>query len=53
MKPKLQRVEVETTILGDHDLSVERAPRRQLRLQRFDQLGEIAVERLLVAALDE
>ena len=38
---------------GDHELAVERAARRELTEQRLAQLGEIAVERLGVAALEQ
>ena len=38
---------------GDHDLAVEHAALGQLRPERLEQLGEVTVERLFVAALDE
>ena len=53
MKAKLQRLEVQTAVLRDHDLAVEHAPLGKLRLERLDQLREIPVERLLISALDE
>ena len=53
MQPELERHEIESAFARDHDLAVEHTSLRQLRLERFDQLREIAVERLLVAALDE
>ena len=37
----------------DHDLAVEHAARRELREQRLAQVGEVAVQRLLVAALEQ
>ena len=46
-----QRLEVERAIARDHDLAVEHDPRRQQRRQRPYQLGEVPLERLLVAAL--
>jgi hypothetical protein len=53
MQPELQRLELESLLAGDDNLSVEDAPLRQLCLQRIDQLREVAIEWLLVAALDE
>ena len=53
MKPQLQRVEIEPAVLGDHDLAIEHAAVRQLRAQRLEQLGKVAVQRFLVAALDQ
>src|SRR5581483_4699192 len=53
MNPLLQRVELERAVLYDDDLAVEHAARRQLRAQRVDQLGKVAVERFLVAALNQ
>jgi hypothetical protein len=49
----LERLEVEAVRAGDHELAVEHAARRQLRAERLAQLGEVAVERLLVAALEQ
>ena len=47
-----QRVEVEPAIIGGRhdDLAVDDASLRQRRKQRFEQLGEVAGERALVAA---
>ena len=53
MQPQLQRLEVETVLAGDDDLAVEHAALGDARLQRLDELREVAVERPLVAALDE
>ncbi len=53
MDPQLQRVEVERAVPRDHDLAVEDAASRKLRRQRFEELGEVAVERLFVPALDQ
>ncbi len=47
-----QRVEVEPAVGDDDDLAVEHAARGQRRAQRGLELGEVATERLLVAALD-
>ncbi len=46
-----QLLEVESSVVRDHDLAVEHAAIRELRLERLGQLGEVAVERLEVAAL--
>ena len=48
----LQHLEVERPSRDDDDLAVEDAALGQLGAQRLDQLGEVAVERLFVAALD-
>src|SRR5579862_4145214 len=53
MQPQLQPVEVEFIVLDDYDLAVKHTASRQSRPQRVQQLREIAVERLFVAALDE
>src|SRR5688500_8744946 len=53
MKSQLQCLEVEPTVAGDDNLPIEYAARWQLRLQCLDDLREISVERLFVAALDE
>ena len=53
MQPHLKRVEIEPVRRGDHDLPVDHAVLGQPLQQRVMQLGEIAVERAEVAALDE
>ena len=53
MQPELERVEIEPVRRGDHDLPVDHAVSRQSLQQRVVQVGEIAVERAEVAALDE
>ena len=53
MQSQLQGFELETRGARDHDLTIEHAVLRQLRLQRVDQLGEIAIERPLVPTLNE
>ena len=45
-------VEVEPAGPGDDDLAVQHAARRELASQRLDELGEVAGERLLVAAAE-
>jgi hypothetical protein len=53
VKPHLQRVEVETRGAGDHDLAVDHATLREAIEEQLVQVGEVAVERAQVAALDE
>jgi hypothetical protein len=53
VQAQLKRVEVQRPAGGDHHLAVQHDALGQLRAQRIDQLGEIAAERLLVAALDQ
>jgi hypothetical protein len=48
-----QRVEVQAARPGDHHLPVQDAAWWQCGAQRGREFGEVAVERLLVAALDE
>ena len=48
----LQRVEVEPALADDHDLAVDHAALGQALAQERLELGEIAAERLQVAALD-
>src|SRR5688500_5832101 len=52
MNAKLERIEIEGTVLGHDDLAVEHATRRQLLQYRIDQLGKITIERFFVTALD-
>ena len=47
-----ERLELERAVAGDHDLAVEHASLGQVRLERLGELGEVAIERLQVAALD-
>ena len=47
VEPHLHRVEVERALADDHDLAVERRPRREQLAER-PQLGEVAQERPLV-----
>ena len=53
MNAELQCIEIEAALGCDHDFPIEHAAGRQLRAQRFDQLGEIAVQRFFVAALNQ
>ncbi len=53
MKSQLKRIEIKAVFADDHDFTIEDAAFRKLRLQHFDELGEITIERLLIAALDE
>jgi hypothetical protein len=52
MDPEQQRLEVEPRAPHDHDLSVEDAPLRQRGEERVDELREVTVHRLEVAALE-
>ena len=49
----MERVEIQAGILDDDDFAVEHRAGRQLRPQRLEQVGKIAIERLLVAALNQ
>ena len=53
MDALLQRVEVEPARRHDDDLAVEHAALRQRVVQRLLELGEVAVQRLAVAALQQ
>jgi hypothetical protein len=53
MKSELKRIEIETFIARDDDFPVEHALVGQLRFQWIDELREISIERLFVAALYE
>ena len=52
MQPHLQGIEVEPVRGGDDDLSIHHTPARQRRSERVVHLGEVAIERLEIAALD-
>src|ERR1700677_1180855 len=53
METKLKQVEVQASLVGDHEFSIQHATRWQLRPQRLDHLRKISVQRLLVAALKQ
>jgi len=53
MDAQLQSVEIQPAFARDHQFAIEHATLGELRAQRIDHIGEIAVERLGVAALDE
>src|SRR6266568_2131523 len=53
MNPQQQRFEIESVRTGDNDLAVKNASLRQRRGERLEQLGKIAIHRLLVAALQQ
>src|SRR5262245_36350594 len=53
MNAELERLEVEPAILCDDELPVEHRTARQLRLERLEQLGKVAVQRFLITALDQ
>ena len=50
---ELQRLELQAVGAGDHQLAVNDAALRELLQQRLDQLGEVAVQRFQVAALQQ
>src|SRR6516164_11484383 len=52
MQPQLQQIEIEAARCNDNDFPVEYATRGQRLLQGLKQIGEVAVQRLLIAALD-
>src|SRR5205814_6140392 len=53
MKTQLQRVKTKRRSLNDHDFAIEHAAGRQGRTQWIEQVGEITVQRLFVAALNQ
>lgn len=53
MDAELKCIEIEMTIVGDHEFAVENAFLGKLLAHRFKHLGEVAVERLFIAALQE
>src|ERR1700722_7939692 len=53
MDAELERIEVKTAGPGDDDLAVEHAAGGELLEEWFEEFGEVASERLLVAALDQ
>src|SRR4051812_30272784 len=53
MDAQQERLEVEAVRSGNDDLTIDDAALGQVRLERRWQLGEVAVERLQVSALDE
>ena len=53
MKPKLQRVEVQAVRRRDHDFAVDDRVRREQAKTGVMQIGEVAIERAQVAALNE
>jgi hypothetical protein len=53
MDAELERVEIEMAAVGDDEFTVEDAVGGELGAEGVEELGEIAVEGFLVAALDE
>src|SRR5262245_32341270 len=53
MEPELKAVEVERAVSRDNDFAVEHAALGQLFQERAGQFREVAVQRLLLAALYE
>src|SRR5215510_1584769 len=52
MEPLLQRIEVESIRRRDHYLPVDHCARRHIGDERVAQFGEVAIERLQLAALN-
>src|SRR5215204_1056268 len=52
MQSQLQRIEIEDAVLGNHDLAVDDASRRQALEKRIVQLRKISIERLEITALN-
>jgi hypothetical protein len=50
---KLQRIEIQSAVARDHYLAVQHTLFRQLSLQWLEQLGEVAIQRFLVPALQQ
>lgn len=53
MNAELKGVEVQASIKGNHEFAVEHALFRELFAEGIDHLGEVAIERLFIAALEE
>src|SRR5579875_2886965 len=53
MQAQLKLVEIKALVPHDDDLAVQNTAARDCFAQRFEQLGEIAVERLFIAALNK
>ena len=52
MQPHLQRVEIEAVGSCNHDFAVDHAAARQMAQKDCVQVGKVAIERALVAALN-
>src|SRR4029079_13014508 len=52
MEPELERLEIEPAVGCDDDLAVQHAAGGQPRAKRIDELWKVAIQRLLIAALD-
>lgn len=53
MNAQLQGIEVEAPVLRDDEFAVENAAGGQLRAKGVEEFGEIAIQGLLIAALEE
>ena len=53
MQPELQSIEVEFIVLHNDQFTIQHTTIRQTSAQGFEQFGKIAIERLLIAALDQ
>ena len=53
MNTQLERIKIEAAVVGNDELTVEDALFGKLIAERREHLGEVAIERLFVAALQE
>ena len=53
MNAKLKRIEIQSAVSCDDDLTVENTLVRKLLPQGIDQFRKISIQRLLIAALNE
>jgi len=53
VEAQLERVEIEFVVSDNDNLTIEHATLRERGTQRIKQVREVAVERFLIAALDE
>ena len=53
MNPQLEGIEIKMAAIRDDELSIEYAFLRQLFADRLKHLGEVAVERLFIPALEQ
>src|SRR5262245_23342318 len=53
MNPELERIEIQPVVLYDDNFTIQNTLLRQRRFQRRHQLGEIAIQRPFVTALNK
>jgi hypothetical protein len=53
VNPKLKSIEIQCSVIRDHDFAISNAPLGQLLKQRFDKFGKVPVQRSLIPALDQ